>query len=179
VATVVALTLAVPLALFLYIFSSVWSLGRSFQEDIDTLEPRIARLRGVTEAREELAAAAANAEATLKGLVYPAGDANAVSAALQKNVRGIMSGAGLAVADSRIESARREGAFDVIGLSVTASGGIEALDAALDDIVSYSPLLLVTEIEVSPARTSRRSIELQSFQELSVKMNLIALVGVE
>lgn len=179
VATVVAVTLVLPVALFLYCFFSLWGLGLSFQEDIDRLEPRIARLSGVTEAREELVAAAADAESTLKTLVYPAGDANAVSAALQKNVRGIMSSAGLTVVDSRIESAKREGAFDVVGVSVSVSGRIEALDAALDGLVTYSPLLLVTDINVAPARTTRRSVEQKRLQDLSVKMNLIALVGVE
>jgi hypothetical protein len=176
-AIVVGTTLALPLALLLYVLVGLWGLGHSFQQETDRLEQRIARLNGIALAGEELLAAAADAEATLRKLAYAGDDADAVSATLQKNVRGIMSGAGLVVADSRIESARREGAFDVVGLEVSVSGGIEALDEALGDIVSYTPLLLVTDISVTPARTSRRGNA--GGQALSAKMNLIALVSVE
>ena len=180
VAAVVALTLAVPLAVVLYSIVVLWSLGLSFQDEIDNLEPRIARLLGASQVQQELVAAATRAESTLEDLVYPAGDdPGAVSASLQKNVREILSGAGLVVADSQIESARREGAFDVIGLAVSATGGIAALDAALDELAAYTPLLLVTDISVSPARASRRGSEGNDAQVLAVKMSLIALVGVE
>ena len=179
-AAVVALTLALPLALVLYTITALWSLGRSFQDEIDNLEPRIARMLGASQVQQELVAAATRAESTLEGLIYPAGDdPGAVSASLQKNVREILSGAGLVVADSQIASARREGTFDVIGLVVSATGSVVALDAALNELASYTPLVLVTDISISPARTSRRGSDGNDGQVLAVKMSLIALVGVE
>lgn len=179
VAVVIGLTLALPLALLLYGVISFWSLGHSYQSEIDGLEPRIARLLGVREAQEQLLATASSANTSLQDLVYPAEGADSVSATLQKNVRGIMSGAGLVVDDSQIVAARREGAFDVIGLVVSVTGGIDALDAALADIASHAPLLLVNEISVTPARTSRRKNAGGEQQVLSVKMNLMALVSIE
>jgi len=180
VAAVVALTLALPLALLLYALVTLCSLGLSFGDDIDTLEPRIARLLGAIQVQDELVAAAASAESTLDNLVYPAGDdPGAVSASLQKNVRELMSGAGLVVADSQIESARREGPFEVIGLAVSVTGSMKSVDAALNELVSYTPLLLVTDITMTPARPSRRGNGSDTDQVLSVKMSLIALVSVE
>ena len=70
-AIVVALTLAIPLFVVLYVAIALWSLGSSYQDDIDRLEPRIARMLGVAQAEEELLATAAQAGNTLKGLVYP------------------------------------------------------------------------------------------------------------
>jgi general secretion pathway protein M len=180
VAIVVALTLAVPLVLVVYFVVNLWLLGQSYQAEIDSLEPRIARLIGARQSETQLLAAAQKVESRILNLVYPSTDnPDTVAAALQKNVRGIMSGAGLVVADSRIEPTRREGAFDVIGLTVSVTGSIDALDAALLEVVSYTPLLLVSDINVMPARSSRRTGADQEEQLLTVKMHLLALRGVE
>lgn len=180
VALVVALTLAAPLALVLYAVVGLAALGLGFQGETDRLEPRIARLLGAAGAEEQLLAAAASTGSGIENLVYAVGDdRDALSATLQKNVRGILSGAGLEVADSRIETTRREGAFDVIGLAVSVTGGIDALDEALDAIVAHRPLLLVTDISVAPQRSSRRKTTGQADQVLAAKMNLQALVSVE
>jgi general secretion pathway protein M len=180
VAIVVALTVAVPLILVLYFVVSLWMLGHSDQGKIDSLEPRIARLIGVKQAEVQLLASSQEVESRIHNLVYPATEnPDTVSAALQKNVRGIMSGAGLVVADSRIESTRREGAFDVIGLTVSVSGGIDALNAALLEVVSYAPLLLVSDINVMLARSSKGGAAGKEEQIVDVKIHLLALRGVE
>lgn len=180
VALVVALTLAVPAVLVLYAVTSLASLGLEFQGEIDQLEPRIARMLGATRAEEQLLEAADRTGSSIENLVYAMGDdPDAVAATLQKNVRGILSGAGLEVADSRIETVGREGTFNVIGVAVSVTGSIESLDAALHDIVEHKPLLMVTGISVSPLRTTRRKEGGQARQVLSAKMNLEALVGVE
>ena len=180
VAIIVALTGAVPLILVLYFVISLWMLGLSDQGKIDSLEPRIARLIGVKQAEAQLLASAQEVESRIHNLVYPSTDnPDTVSAALQKNVRGIMSGAGLVVADSRIESTRREGAFDLIGLTVSVSGSIGALDAALLEVVSYIPLLLVTDINVMLARSSKGNGTDNEDQIVDVKIHLLALRGVE
>ncbi len=180
VALIVAATLAVPVVLVLYAVVSLASLGLEFQDEIDRLEPRIARMLGVTQAEERLLAAADRTGASIENLVYAMGDEpDAVAATLQKNVRGILSGAGLEVADSRIERSERDGDFDVIGVAVSVTGGIDALDAALHDLVEHKPLLLVTDISVAPMRSTLRMERKQAPQVLSAKMNLQALVGVE
>ena len=180
VAVVVGLTLALPVVLIIYLALSLLATGWSYQNEIDRLEPRIARLMGAKQSEEQLLAAARNSEARILNLVYSSSDdTDTVSAALQKNVRGIMSGAGLVVADSRIESAKREGAFDVIGLAVSVNGSIDALDAALSDIVTYTPLLLVTDIDVMAARTLKRRGTNPEQQNVAVKLHLLALRGVE
>jgi hypothetical protein len=179
-AIIVALTVAVPLFLTIYFIVSLWSLGQSYQEEIDRLEPRIARFMGVMQAEEQLLESAKKVESRILNLVYPStDDPGTVSAALQKNVRGIMSAAGLVVADSRIVPARREGAFDVIGLTVSVTGGIDALDAALLEVVAYTPLLLVSSINVTLARASRRSGAGQDEQVLTARLHFLALRSVE
>ncbi len=180
-AFIVSLTVAVPFVLVVFIVVSTWATGHSYQEEIDSLQPRIARLMGAKQAEEQLLTAAQKAESRMQNLVYPSTEnPDTVSATLQKNVRGVMSEAGLGVADSRIEPTRREGQFDVIGLTVSVTGTIDSLDAALREIVAYTPLLLVTSLDVTLARTSGRSVSgQQEEQALSVKMHLLALRGVE
>jgi hypothetical protein len=181
VAAVVVLTLAVPILLVLFIVVRLGSLGLEFGDQIDRLEPRIARLQGALQAEEQLVGAAAEARSGIENLVYPAGDhPDTVSATLQKNVRGIMSDAGLTVADSQIEPVRREGAFDVIGLTVSVTGSVETLDEALEKIAAYTPRLLVTGINITPKWAARRQeAEAGDRQTLMVKMSLLSLVGVE
>jgi general secretion pathway protein M len=178
---VVGLTLVVPAALAAFVLARIVLLGLGFHGEIASLEPRIARLRGTMQAEKRLVDAAAKAGSRIENLIYPAGgDLDTVTATLQKNVRSIMSRAGLEVADSQIKPATREGAFDVIGLTVSGAGSIEALDMALNEIVSSSPLLLVTAITVTPRATARRrEAGPEDQQTLSVKMSLQALVGVE
>jgi general secretion pathway protein M len=181
VATVVALTLAVPALLVLSVVVRLCSMGLEFQGEIERLEPRIARLRGTLAAEEQLVGAAAEAVSSIGNLVYPAGDdPDTVAATLQKNVRGIMSDAGAVVADSQIEPVRREGAFDVVGLTVSVTGSIETLDSALERIAAFTPRLLVTDIDVTPKWAARRrEAEPGDGQTLTVKMSLLSLVGVE
>ena len=91
-------------------------------------------------------------------LVYPAEEsATSIGAALQANVRDIAAAAGLKVGNRRIMPARRVEGFEQIGLSLTVSGEMSALDQALVDFAAFSPVLLVESIEVKPSRQTRRS----------------------
>ena len=93
---------------------------------------------------------------------------------LQKDVRQILVEAGLTVSNSQILAVREEDAFDYIGLKLTATGDIAALDAALSAIAGYLPVLLVEELDIWPQRTGSRGGEAQQ-QELSVSLQLLSL----
>lgn len=178
-AIIVAVTCAVPLLLFFYLLIGLWMQRDAYQDEIDNLEPRIARFMGVMQAEEDLLMSAASLETRVLNLVYPPTEDNAtVSAALQKDVRGIMSASGLVVTDSRILPAQREGIFDVIGLMVSVNGGIDALDGALSDVAAYTPLLLVRSINITPQRATRGK-GADAEQVVTARIGLLALRSAE
>ena len=174
-AVLVALTLAIPLCLLLYFSMDFMVLRAEYQREIDRLEPRIARLRGLVGSEAGLGSAAIQLDARLQGLVYPASQEPAtVSAALQKNVREIAAEAGLTVSDSQVLKVVEEEGFERIGVKLTVSGSVAALETALQDLTTYVPLLLVESIEVFPDMRSRKR-DAPPAQQVTASMQLLSL----
>lgn len=173
-AWIVALTLAIPLVIYLNTLFGLWGARQSFQKEIDNIEPRIARLRGLVEHESELHESAGKVDKRVLNLVYArSDDSAAVSADLQAKVRDLFVDSGLSVTNSQILPVREEEGFDYIGLKLTVSGGIDALDAALGEINTYRPLLLVEAINLWPDR-KRRQADADS-QTVSATIQLLSL----
>lgn len=174
-ATLVALTLAVPLCLLLYLALQLLGMRSDYQQEIDRIEPRIARQQGLLERQDELAKSARRVDSEVLDLVYPASDDRAeVAAALQQAVREIMSSAGLRVTNSQILPAKEEGGFDRISVKLTVTGELDALDAALSAVASYMPLLLLESMELYPNRAGARS-DGQETQAMTAALELLSL----
>jgi len=155
-AMIVGLSLLVPLLLVIYLLADFWVMRQGFQREIDRLSPRIARMYGLMEIEDQLQASMGRLGSEVTNLVYPpTQDSAAVSAALQKDIRQIMTGAGLTVTNSRILPLVQEERFDRIGLNLTVSGSLDALDGALLEMANYTPLILIDSIDVKPKRMTR------------------------
>lgn len=155
-ALVCGLTLLLPALLYLGALFGLWGLRQASQEELDRLEPRIARLQGLIAHEGELREAAAAVESQVLGLVYPASqDRTTVSATLQTSVREVFTSAGLSVTNSLVLPVRERGNFDYISVKLTVSGELSGLDEAMVGIAQYLPLLLVETIDVTPARVPR------------------------
>lgn len=155
-ALIVGISLLIPLLLVLYLFTDFWVMRQSYQKEIERLRPRIARMVGLMEVEEQLQLSVAGLGSQVANLVYPpTGDSAAISAALQRDIRQIMTDAGLTVLNSRILPLVQEERFDRIGLTLTVSGGLDALDAALLEMADYKPLILIDSIDIKPRRVSR------------------------
>jgi general secretion pathway protein M len=69
----------------------------------------------------------------------------------------------------------QEESFDRIGLSLTVSGGLDALDSALLAMEAYKPLILIDALDIKPKRMSRsrdksgQQIVTASFQLLTLR----------
>ncbi|MFT5709813.1 MAG: general secretion pathway protein M [Halioglobus sp.] len=175
-AFIVGATLALPLLLVMYILLDFLVARQGYQSEIDGLQPRVARMVGLIESEEQLRASAGQLGSQVLNLVYPPTDDSAtVSAALQADMRQIMTDAGLSVTNSRILPVLQEENFDRIGLSLTVSGGLDALDSALLAMADYKPLLLIDTMDIKPKRMSRsrgddgQQIVIASFQLLTLK----------
>ena len=152
-AVIIGLTLLVPAYLYLSALVQLLAVGVEHAERIADLRPRIARLQGLVDNEASLRAAAGEVEARLEALGYaPVEDATAVAASLQAKVRELLGEAGLSVTNSQVLPTGNEDNFDLVGLKVTASGTLPALDAALADVEAFRPMLLVESLDVFPAR---------------------------
>lgn len=155
-AWICGLTLLLPVLLYLNVLLGLWGARQDAQADIDRLQPRIARLQGLVDYEDQLREAAVRVDSQVLNLVYPVEEDRAeVSATLQKNIREILTEAGLSVTNSQVLPVREQGNFDYVGVKLTVSGNLAALDEALAGIASHLPLVLVETLEVYAARAGR------------------------
>lgn len=155
---VVGSSLGILLLLVLYWVLHFWVLRQGFVEDIATIEPRTARMLGIMQSATQLEEASTAASNSLQELAYAAErDSAATAAAMQQEIRELMTGAGLSISGSQILPARKFEGFDRMQLDITAEGNIEALDAALSGLEALRPLVFVEALKVNPVRTSTRA----------------------
>ncbi len=157
-ATLVGVTLLVPLYFYLSTLFGVVGLGLEYRSEKNRLEPRLARLEGLLARESELTAQSQVASEALRGQVYADGqDPSALAAALQADVRQIFAEAGLSVSNSQVLPVRQGEVFDQVAVKLTVSGSLPALDAALIGVAAHKPRLLVESIDAFPARTGSRN----------------------
>jgi general secretion pathway protein M len=162
-ASICALTLLIPLFLYLNALLGLWGVRLASQAEIDYSKPRIARLRGLIGHESALRDSSALARQELEERVYPASsDRATVSATLQSSVRQILSDAGLSVSNSQVLPAREDENFDQIVIRLTATGDIAGLNTALTAIAEYKPLLVVESLEVRPEEGRRGDAKSQT-----------------
>lgn len=152
------------IALFaLYWIMHFWMLRQEFVSEIEAVEPRTARFLGVVASSDQLQAATAEVDAVLSELAYPAErDSATTAAAMQQDIRELMTAAGLSITGSQILPARVVDGLDRLSLDITAEGNIDALDEALADLGAMRPLVLVRSVTVKPSRARRRSRRAES-----------------
>jgi general secretion pathway protein M len=164
------LTLLPPLWFVVWLAGTLLDMRAGYSDEIERLEPRIARMQGLMSHAAELEQAAAEGGSDVLELVYPAKqDSGAVSAALQKNLREMVASAGLAITNSQILPVREGEAFDQIAVRLTLSGDMAALDLALAEIAAYEPLLLVEDLDVWPGRDRSEG------QQIGATLQVLAL----
>jgi general secretion pathway protein M len=170
------LTLLLPVWLYLDVLFSLWGMQREASAEIDRLAPRVARLQGLIDYEQQLRDAAVAVDSQVVELVYPAADDQAtVAAQLQTNVRDIFGKAGLSVTNSQVLPVRAQGNFDYIGVKLTVTGSLSALDDALAGIAAYLPLVLVESLDVYPARASRSKDSGPPPQAITASLQVLSL----
>ena len=173
-AWICGLTLALPLLAYLITLSELVGAYSRYQTHIERTESRVARLQGLIEQQNKLSNASQSALAQVVELVYPGNqDSAAISTTLQTGVRQIFTSAGLSVTNSQVLPVREQDDFDYIGLRITVSGPLDALDAALLDLTQYQPLILLESLGVRPEGRVRRGGVLE--QKITATLQLLAL----
>lgn len=171
---VVGVSLAVIVCLWLWAALAFWGHYRSLHQQSADLIPRIARLAGLAESESTLQAASEQANGQLQLLVYS--DSGDASAMMQQQVRQVLERAGLTVAGSQILSPRVEPLFIRLQLDINATGSIEALEAALQELRGLRPLVMVDSLQAQPVRSRVRRGDVSSpEQALTLRIRLSSL----
>ena len=178
-AWICGLTLLLPALLYFKVLLGLWGVRQDAQAEIDRVEPRIARLQGLIAFEETLEEAAREAATEVDKLVYPvSADSATVAAELQSKVRDVLGEAGLSVTNSQVMPVREQGSFDYIGVKLTVTGGLPALDSALAELAVYLPLVLVEALEVYPAR-ARRGRDEPEQQLVTASLQVLSLRAIQ
>lgn len=176
-ACICGISLLVPLLFYLSAVLELWSVRHAYQAEIENLAPRIARLRGLVNYEDQLGEASGKSAERLEKLAYPAsGDVATVSAALQTDVRQILTEAGLTVSNSQLLPVREQENFDFIRIRLTVEGDLSGLDAALTGIGKFRPLLLVESLEMSPLRSASKGAQAQVVRATLQLLSLRAVI---
>ena len=172
---VIFMTLLLPLFLFLYVATTLVGHSIDSRAEIAKITPRISRLMGLIDAESEMRQSLSLVTDGNKLLTYPSTEEESViSTSLQAELRKIMSDAGLTVTNSQVLKIRKKENFDLIGLNVTATGTIEALDTALTGVEVYRPLVLVESLNVYPNRR-RSNAQTNYRQTVTARFQLASL----
>ena len=161
-------TVAVSM-LFVIVLGALFNTWKSYDQQIESLEPRIARLMGVWQSHQELLEANVEINARLAELAYPAGqDTTSTGAVMQQALRNQVQTAGMQISGSQILPPRQDGNLEFISMNLTASGNIEALETMLLQLQSLRPLVVTESLNIQPARARRG----EQTQEVLVQLRL-------
>ncbi len=171
----IVLTLALPVVLVLWLMLNLLGMRAGYQDEIERIEPRVARLAGLKQFARELSAAAGQVDTDVLSLIYPpTEDRAAASTSLQKSVRDVFAEAGVSVSGSQMLSPRTEDGLEYIAVKVTAQGELADIDAALSELYRHRPMLMVESLDAYPARRGARHRGRET-QTLTVSLQILAL----
>lgn len=139
---------------------TVWSKYRQAVDRLADLEPRYARLSGLTQSSAQLTQADEMLTANMADFVYSAQDdaSQTGNMALQR-ARELATARGLRVASSQAAAAREEQGFDRIGLNLRVDGEWPQLVAFLRDLAEQKPLLHQTSLQLGSSFRGPRAGE--------------------
>ena len=117
--------------------------------ELEKIEPRFARLLGIQRSADKLEAGLVSVNQRISQFVFPDEmDATQAGNDAQKNVRSVLSTAGLTVVSSQVLPTKTDQGFERISLSVRAEGELIHLQAALAVLPSLTPVILVDGINI-------------------------------
>lgn len=177
-AAICGATVMLPVLVYLNLLFGTWGLRAGYADDVDRLGPRIARLQGIQQVEEPLRESSALVQRQSARLVYPSSaEKTSVAAAMQADIRQLMTDAGLTVSNSQALPVREEETFDYIGVKLTVAGDVASLDRALAELAGFSPMIIVESLDIWPTRQRSRREEAEP-QSATASLRLVSLRSV-
>jgi general secretion pathway protein M len=177
-AVLIAISLLLPIYVFFAVLGKTLATRAGYQEQIDSIAPRIARMEGLVAKEQALRDALSGVNTVMNDFIYPSGsDAAAVSASMQAEARRILGQAGMNVSNSQVLPVRKRDVFDYVSVKVVARGELEQLDRSLAEIARFRPAIFVETFDAFPNRKRRKNVGEE--QTLTVTMQLLSLRAVQ
>ena len=136
----------------------------SVGKHIEGLEPRYARLLGLSERQADFQALGQQAGEQLKRLAYPANqDATQAGNDAQQRIRALFADSKLEISSIQVMPSKEAGLFDRIPIDLRVEGDLTGIQNALSLLSTQSPVVLTEEVTlqtigaVKPASTQRLS----------------------
>jgi general secretion pathway protein M len=173
-ALIVGFTLVVPTYVFFLLLGNALSLRAQIGDQINGIEPRVARMLGLIEKEEALRSSLSGVRSIMNDHVYrKATDAEGVAASLQAEARRIVASSGMEVTNSQVLPIRKREMFDYIAIKLVARGTLNQLDESLAELANFRPVIFVESIDAFPNR--RRGRDSEEEQVLTVSLELLSL----
>lgn len=120
------------------------------QEQLDTLEPRYARLLGLQAQEEEIQQMLERIGSVKARHVYPGeNDATQTGNIVQQSLRSALDRAGLTVVSSQVRPNPEEGPFERIDVVTTVEGDWPAMQMGLLSLKDISPTVWLDNVEIN------------------------------
>ena len=155
------LALLIPLLGSAYI---VWGKHQNLQNILADIEPRHARLQGLIARSADFQVLAAQANAQLSVLTYPATqDITKAGNDAQQRIRGLFADNKLDIISIQVLPAKEAGQFDRITINLRVEGDLSAMQTALDKLSGQTPVVVLDSMTlrtigaVRPASIQRLS----------------------
>jgi hypothetical protein len=165
----------------------IFVLGWEGWQEINTLSPRIARLKGYEVAKEEIVEARAMKSLAMEQIVFVSavGD-DRVGAQLQQTLRGFAEESGLTVIGSQLVAGEPDESvppgFEVLRVHLNMVGYPQSLSEFLNEVYRSSPYLQVLKLNMGSAtkrqsrRRSNQAPSEQDDQNLTLDVHIMALM---
>ena len=147
----------------------VWDVHATAARQIETIEPRYARLLGLGSDKAALAVAATQVARDIERHAYPGSkDASQSGNDAQQRAREAFSKAGLDVISIQVLPPRVTPQFDRIPIAMRVEGELSTMQATLASLPGLSPSLFVEALTVQASNTTtgappRVTAEMQLF----------------
>ncbi len=147
----------------------VWQKHQWATTALAELEPRYARLLGLSAAKDQLDKAVANANTILRMHVYLADlDVTQTGNLAQQTVRAIFSDSQMGIESIQVLEAKDVGGFQRIEINLRADGNLASLQQALGKLRAQTPTVLINGFSAQSAGVVKPA----SVQRLNVSLNL-------
>ena len=129
------------------------------------IEPRYARLAGLKESADALAAANVRAQELEALYLYPPEqDSSQAGNDAQQRIRSLLTAAGMGISSSQVLASKVDAGLERIPVSVRAEGDIVALHSMLMGVAEQRPAVLIDTINIQAQGAPERGVQRLSVQ---------------
>lgn len=122
-------------------------------QQLETLEPRYARLLGMRQQQDEIEKTLQTVQAKRGQYIYSGTEASAqIGAAVQQKLRSVMGVAGLSVTSSQVQVKPAEdesSPYEKVVISMTAEGEMSSFHTALQGMYEVRPAISIDELSIN------------------------------